>query len=71
MLTDQHISYMINDVNYRGIVADGIEDELLDHICSAVEEEMSKGKKFIDAYHKVVKAFGHTGGLRETQKESI
>jgi len=65
MLTDH---YMINDLNYRGIVADSIEDELIDHVCSAVEEEMSKGEKFIDAYDKVLKSFGHTGRLRETQK---
>jgi len=68
MLTDQLINYMINDLNYRGIVADSIEDELIDHVCSAVEEEMSKGEKFIDACDKVLKSFGHTGGLRETQK---
>ncbi len=29
------------------------------------------GEKFIDAYLQVLKSFGHTSGLRETQKESI
>lgn len=71
MLTDDHISYIIKDLNYRGIVADGIQDELIDHICSSVEEEMSKGMRFIDAYHKTLKSFGQTAGLRETQKQVI
>ncbi len=71
MLTNDHIDYIIKDLNYRGIVADGIQEELIDHICSGVETEMSKGKKFIDAYHSVLKKFGNTSGLQETQKEII
>lgn len=71
MLTNDHISYIIKDLNYRGIVAEGIQDELIDHVCSAVELEMKKGTRFIDAYHAALKAFGHTAGLRETQNEII
>ncbi len=50
-LTSEHIDYIIKDLNYRGIVAEGIQDELIDHICSAVETEMANGTRFIDAYH--------------------
>lgn len=67
-LSSDHINYIIKDLNYRGIVAEGIQEELLDHICSAVETEMAKGKKFIDAYQFILISFGHTVGLRETQK---
>jgi putative ABC transport system permease protein len=70
-LSNDHITYIIKDLNYRGIVAEGIQDELIDHICSAVEAEMGKGARFIDAYHHVLKAFGHTAGLRETQIEIV
>jgi len=70
-LTEDHISYIIKDLNYRGIVAEGIQDELIDHVCSAVEEELKREKRFIDAYHTVLKKFGHTAGLRNTQKQVI
>jgi putative ABC transport system permease protein len=70
-LSNDHIEYIIKDLNYRGIVAEGIQDELIDHICSAVETEMASGIRFIDAYHKILKSFGHTAGLRETQKQVI
>lgn len=70
-LSQDHISYIIKDLNYRGIVADEVQDELIDHVCSATEKEMESGKRFIDAYHHVLKSFGHTGGLRETQKQVI
>jgi putative ABC transport system permease protein len=71
MLTDDHISYIIKDLNYRGIVAEGIQEELIDHICSAVETEMDNGSRFIDAYHHTLKSFGYSAGLRETQKQVI
>ncbi len=71
MLSNEHIDYIIKDLNYRGIVADGIQEELIDHICSVVEKEMDNGSRFIDAYHHALKSFGHTAGLRETQKKVI
>ncbi len=70
-LTKDHIDYIIKDLNYRGVVAEGIEQEMIDHICSAAEAEMANGKKFIDAYHEVLKSFGHTSGLREVQKQTL
>jgi putative ABC transport system permease protein len=70
-LTDNHIDYIIKDLHYRGIVVEGIEDELIDHVCSAVEAEIENGEKFIEGYNKVLKKFGHTGGLREVQKLSL
>ena len=70
-LKADHIDYIQKDLSYRGIVVEGIQDELIDHICSAVEVEMEKDLRFIDAYHKVLRAFGHTIGLRETQQKII
>jgi putative ABC transport system permease protein len=71
VLNDEHIAHIIKDLNYRGIVADAVREELIDHICSAVEQEMKDGMRFLDAYHKVLHAFGHNTGLRKTQKEII
>jgi putative ABC transport system permease protein len=71
-LTDEHIDYIAKDLNYRGIVHDGLEQELVDHICSAVEEKMARpGVRFIDAYHEVLRQFGHTAGLRKTQQQTL
>jgi putative ABC transport system permease protein len=70
-LSKDHIDYIIKDLHYRGIVAVGIEEEMIDHICSATEAEMANGKNFIEAYHEVLKSFGHTSGLREIQKQTL
>ncbi len=70
-LTEDHITYIIKDLNYRGIVLEGFQDEMIDHVCSATEEKMSKEENFIDAYHEVLKSFKHTAGLRQTQKQTL
>ena len=67
-LTNEHIDYIIKDLHYRGLVYEGLEGELTDHICSAVEVEMANGKRFIEAYHNVLRSFGHTSGLCEQCK---
>jgi putative ABC transport system permease protein len=70
-LTDEHISFIIKDLNHRGIVLDGIQEEVIDHVCAAVEKEMNDGVRFSDAYRKAINAFGSTAGLRDTQRQTI
>lgn len=70
-LTNDHIDYIIKDLNYRGIVHDDLQQEFVDHICSAVEEKMQGNIRFLDAYHAVLQQFGHTSGLRKTQLQTI
>ncbi len=70
-LSSDHIDYITKDLNYRGIVAEGVQDEMIDHICSAIETEMESGMRFMDAYYKVLHAFGHNSGLRETQNQIL
>lgn len=70
-LSSDHIDYIIKDLNYRGIVADEVQDELIDHVCAAVEDEMSHNTRFIDAYHHVLREFGHNSGLRKTQQQIL
>ena len=71
MLNAQHIDHIVKDLNYRGLVLEDLQDEVIDHVCSAVEEEMIHGKNFIEAYHEVLKSFGHTAGLREIQNQTL
>ena len=69
-LTNEHISFLIKDLHQRGIIIEGIRDEVIDHVCSAVETEMKKGTRFLDAYQEVIKRFGDTSGLQSTQLQS-
>jgi putative ABC transport system permease protein len=57
-LTSGHIEYIAQDVAKRGIVDDDLQEELVDHICSLVEERTVGGERFVDAYEKVIRTFG-------------
>jgi putative ABC transport system permease protein len=71
MLNNDQITFIIKDLNARGIVADDIQDEIIDHVCSSVEERVLRDENFIDAYHSVLGSFGHNVGLHQTQKQFI
>ncbi len=71
MLSKQHIAFIIKDLNYRGIVLEGFQYEVIDHVCCAVEEKMARGANFVEAYRYVVATFGDTEGLRDTQQKTI
>ena len=70
-LTAEHIDYIIKDLTYNGVVLEGFQDEVVDHVCSGVEVEMDNGQRFIDAYHKVIQQFGYTTGIRKTQYQIL
>jgi putative ABC transport system permease protein len=71
VLTNEHIDYITKDLNFRGIVLEGFSEEVIDHVCSAVEAEMDKGKRFYDAYQEVLKSFGNNAGLQKTQYQTL
>lgn len=71
LLTSEHIDYIVKDLGHRGIVLEGFQEEILDHLCILVEKEMEDGKRFVDAYHHALKRFGHTTGLRQTQRQVL
>lgn len=70
-LSSEHIDFIIKDLHRRGLVVENVQDELIDHVCSAVESRMTTGARFAEAYSEVLKSFGHDEGIQETQKQVI
>jgi len=70
-LSESNINFIIKDLNHRGIIAEGIQEELIDHVCTAVESKMEQGIRFADAYNEVLQSFGHEQGLQQTQNEVV
>ena len=70
-LSEENIAFIIKGLHYRGIIYETLQDELVDHICASVEHEMENGTRFIDAYEKVLVAFGRSAGMQETQRQTL
>jgi len=67
----EHFDFIVKDLHRRGILLENLEDEIIDHVCAAVEDRMQKGERFIEAYETVLGSFGDTTGLQQTQKETL
>ena len=69
-LSAERIDYIDKDITNRGICFGSLHEDLLDHLCTAVESEMEKGKDFETAYFNTIKLFG-PGGLRQVQYQTF
>lgn len=67
-LTAEQISFIRGDIISKGIVMDDLADNLLDHICCAVENDPEVD--FQKAYRNVLAKFG-IDGLQKIQDETI
>ena len=69
-LSVRNIDQIINDIRRQEITFPHLADELIDHICCDVEDEMKSGLSFHDAYLAVKERIGHRR-LKEIQEETL
>jgi hypothetical protein len=69
-LTLHHIDQISSDVRKQEITVSHLLDELIDHLCCDVENEMQKGLSFAEAYRNVKKKMGPRR-LKEIQEETL
>ncbi|MEJ2003667.1 MAG: ABC transporter permease [Cyclobacteriaceae bacterium] len=70
-LNNSHISFIREDLERRGLVADDLLDELVDHFCEKVGERMDGGIRFFEAYQWALDDFGAERTVRMVQEENI
>ena len=70
ILSDQNIEFITKRINESKIDSAEMKEDLIDHFCCAVEEEMKKGKSFEESYDK---AFNDIcpDGFDEIQHETV
>jgi hypothetical protein len=69
-LSLNNIDRIARDVRKENIIFPHLSDELIDHLCCDVEQEMTGGLDFPDAYRKVKGKMGHRR-LKEIQEETL
>ncbi len=60
-LKNEQIELIRVDMERRGLLYPPLREEIVDHICDAVEVEMARDLPFMDAYQKVLATFGPRG----------
>ncbi len=69
-LSIQNIERVTRDIKKQEIIFSHLFDELIDHICCDVENEMQNGLTFLEAYSKVKQKLG-SRRLKEIQEETL
>lgn len=67
-VTPKEINSIRFYLRHRGIETPALEEELLDHIVSATQEDMEEGMSFYDAFKSVIAKFGPFG-LKKIQNK--
>jgi hypothetical protein len=66
-----NIDQISRDVRSQEIIFSHLPDDLIDHICCDIEDEMGTGLPFTEAYRKVRQKMGSGRRLKEIQEETL
>jgi hypothetical protein len=69
-LTENNIDFITKEITESGITSDELKQDLIDHFCCVIEEELNKGKSFNEAYDIAYKNIC-PNGFEDIQKETV
>jgi hypothetical protein len=69
-LTLQHVDLISRDITDQEITFSHLRDDLIDHVCCDVENEMQNGLTFPEAYRRVKQKMG-SRRVKEIQEETL
>lgn len=70
ILSEQNIEFVIKKINGSKIESSELREDLIDHFCCAIEEEMKKGLSFEESFDKAYQKIC-PDGLDEIQRETL
>jgi hypothetical protein len=69
-LTDEQVDFIARVIRAQGIQLKDLQDNLLDHICILVEQELDHGRSFEETLAKVLRSF-YRKELYELEEEAL
>lgn len=70
ILSEKDIEFVIKQINGSKIESSELREDLIDHFCCVIEEEMKKGLTFEKSYEKACQKIC-PGGLDEIRRETL
>jgi putative ABC transport system permease protein len=61
LLKEEQIEFIRSDMERRGLLYPPLREEIVDHVCNAIESQLESGVPFMDAYKQVLAGFGPQG----------
>jgi hypothetical protein len=69
-ISDQQIDFILSDLHSKGIKIEGLQSNLLDHICILIEQNLEQDEDFEQYYSTTLKTF-YQKELREIEEETL
>ncbi|MCF8424623.1 MAG: hypothetical protein K9H41_09780 [Bacteroidia bacterium] len=69
-LNEQQIDYILNDIGARGVEMESLQQNLLDHICCIIENNLEENGDFESFYKKTIQTF-YKDALWEIEEETL
>ena len=68
-LSDQQVDFILDDIRQHGIQIEDLQQNLLDHICILVEQNLEENGDFEQYYSSVISSF-YRQEMREIEEET-
>ncbi|MBS1637422.1 MAG: hypothetical protein JST26_16015 [Bacteroidetes bacterium] len=69
-ISDQQIDFMLDDIRARGVEMESLQQNLLDHVCCIIEQNLDANGDFESFYQKTIRTF-YKDALWEIEEETI
>lgn len=69
-LSDKQIDYILDDIRARGVEMESLQQNLLDHICCIIEQDLEDQGNFESFYEKTISTF-YKEALWEIEEETL
>lgn len=69
-ISDKQIDYILNDISARGVEMDSLQQNLLDHVCCIIEQNLEENGDFESFYKKTIQTF-YKGELWKIEEETL
>ena len=69
-LSDKQIDFILRDIRARGVEMESLQQDLLDHVCCIIEQNLEASGDFEGFYFTVIQTF-YKQELREIEEETL
>src|ERR1700752_4853751 len=69
-LSDQQIDFILDDISAHGVEMESLQQNLLDHVCCIIEQNLEANGDFESFYQKTIKTF-YKDELWEIEEETL
>jgi hypothetical protein len=68
-INDKQIEFILNDISARGVKMESLQQDILDHVCCIIEQNLEANGDFDSFYSKIIQSF-YKKELKEIEEET-